>query len=494
MLLLYFLRSFSSVAVPRLSRFLTFTRLKWMLGAVVMGMSLQALALAPGPVAFSPTVTENSGVFKPAPVTGPSSRLTFGFTPSGMPKVTGPGFMSFGPGGVPVNVTGPVTMRSAAEAFGRFFARSLPLMATGFALYELCKELLYTCKSDGTITKQAPSFGTFDGYRYRPYRSNTDFKLFLSYDSLCRSQEMIDAVLLDNGDAGRTDIAVVLLTCAVDGATFNYTVPFRPSRVVGMNIAREPVSPSTCVVGSPVGANGLCVGSTESPATLQELEDAIAQKSGWPASSKVIPALKDALDSGESVEVAPDAVTGPTTEPGPATTKTNPDGSTEVTRTTNNYNYEGNKVTVTQTTTIINHNPATNTTTTTTVVVTPQLPPAPELKTCGYPGGPKCQIDETGTPNTATLDIGLPKIKADTDAYNDSVKSPADKGMFDQLKQFFDAPPLVQCQPFAMPSVMSIQIPPIDPCPVVDGVRDVMAFVWAFVGMFLGIGFIREAI
>jgi len=149
---------------------------------------------------------------------------------------------------------------------------------------------------------------------------------------------------------------------------------------------------------------------------------------------------------------------------------------------------------VTQTTTIINHNPTTNTTTTTTVVVTPQLPPAPEIETCGYPGGPKCQIDETGTPNTATLDIGLPKIKADTDAYNDSVKSPSDKGMFDQLKQFFDAPPLVQCQPFYMPAVMSIQIPPVNPCPVVGGVRDVMAFVWAVVGMFMGIGFIREAI
>ena len=82
--------------------------------------------------------------------------------------------------------------------------------------------------------------------------------------------------------------------------------------------------------------------------------------------------------------------------------------------TTNNHTYEGDRITTNQTTNTTVTNNAGNVVSNITVAsvapvqaaplpqtqAQPATPPAsaPQIETCGLPGKPKCQIDETGTP------------------------------------------------------------------------------------------------
>lgn len=117
----------------------------------------------------------------------------------------------------------------------------------------------------------------------------------------------------------------------------------------------------SCYAGTGTGSYGdvlgrkAITGTAQVPATRQDFEDAIAQKSGWPASSQLAQATTEAVKSGEAVQAQPQAVTGPLQSPGAKNTTKNPDGTTTTTTTTNNYNYEGNKVTVTTTTVTQNY-------------------------------------------------------------------------------------------------------------------------------------------
>ena len=101
--------------------------------------------------------------------------------------------------------------------------------------------------------------------------------------------------------------------------------------------------------------------------TEQQFIDAVAAKSGWPATSHLAEATKQAIDAGEKIEFEPQkTVTGPASTPGEKVTTTNPDGTKTTTQTTNNYKYDGNTITVTNSTVSTNYNPVTNNTTTTT--------------------------------------------------------------------------------------------------------------------------------
>lgn len=86
------------------------------------------------------------------------------------------------------------------------------------------------------------------------------------------------------------------------------------------------------------------------PSTWQEFQDDIASKSGWPTSSNVARAAKDAMDKGFMPKVEQPTVSGPGSADGPKEEKQNPDGSKEVKQTTINFNYNGNTVTTTATT------------------------------------------------------------------------------------------------------------------------------------------------
>ena len=112
-----------------------------------------------------------------------------------------------------------------------------------------------------------------------------------------------------------------------------------------------------------------------------------------------------------------------------------------------------------------------------------------EQQNCGAPGQPKCGIEEGGTPKTYTGNDGLADWKAAVDSNRAQIKD-SGGGVFDGFAVFFSAPPVAACSPFSLPNDYGS----LDPCPVVDGVRGVMGYIWALGALFLCIGWIREAI
>ena len=112
-----------------------------------------------------------------------------------------------------------------------------------------------------------------------------------------------------------------------------------------------------------------------------------------------------------------------------------------------------------------------------------------EQQNCGAPGQPKCSIEEGGTPKAYTGKDGLTEWKAAVDSNRAQIKD-SGGGVFDGFAVFFSAPPVAACSPFSLPNDYGS----LDPCPVVDGVRGVMGYIWALGALFLCIGWIREAI
>ncbi len=81
--------------------------------------------------------------------------------------------------------------------------------------------------------------------------------------------------------------------------------------------------------------------SVNTPSSMQELQDAIAAKSGWPSGSNVAEAVKQAQEvTGETVKTEAPSVTGPATTQGKpeVSTETNTDGSTKTTTKQTVYN------------------------------------------------------------------------------------------------------------------------------------------------------------
>lgn len=122
----------------------------------------------------------------------------------------------------------------------------------------------------------------------------------------------------------------------------------------------------------------------------------------------------------------------------------------------------------------------------------PSAPPV-EFKTCGLPGQPKCQIDETGTAEPVLPDV----YKSSTDDYRtkegelkDKVSGDADKNFFANWSTVFITPPLASCTGYVLPRDMGT----IDPCPVVDGVRSLMAYIWAVTALVLAVGMVKKVI
>jgi len=138
--------------------------------------------------------------------------------------------------------------------------------------------------------------------------------------------------------------------------------------------------------------------------------------------------------------------------------------------------------------------PGATTSTGTTTATTPSTSTT-TFETCGIPGQPACKIDETGTPGTATMAIDTVAIEAAQAARRGTITGKSDKSFLDGFSSFFVTPPMATCVPITMPiSSVGVQIPPIDPCETVGGIRAFMAWLWAVGGLFLCVGFVREAI
>ena len=111
---------------------------------------------------------------------------------------------------------------------------------------------------------------------------------------------------------------------------------------------------------------------------------------------------------------------------------------------------------------------------------------------CGAPGQPKCSIDETGTPKNWGDDkhdskLGDYKEKAGA-ALGQIKESGGDT--FNPFKEFFFAPPLAACESFVLPNDQG-EI--TRHCEVVEGVRSIMAWVWALAALWVCLGWIKKA-
>lgn len=227
------------------------------------------------------------------------------------------------PGGasIPISVAGQVSKPNVAAALGRFARKTLPLLNTGVALYDLAKELGFSLgNSNGQMVVQAtdpmvctvaPCYSFSTGYGWYPSKS-----------SACQSLVNAQPSSYGAGMVG-SDPTCDWVASAYPG--------WGTSRQMFASLQVAPSAP------------------TWSPSDLQHFTDAVAAKSGWPESSALARATVDAIKSGEAVQVDAINVTGPASSPGPSSSSVrqvvggNPQTTTTVTN--YNYNYGANRVT-----------------------------------------------------------------------------------------------------------------------------------------------------
>lgn len=266
-------------------------------------------------------------------------------------------FTGAGGSKVTAELTSKVSKAATAKALANFAFKGLPLLGTAVALYQLYDELGFGKGPAGTPFNMG-----------LPGMWATDYS-----DFIYNSREEACASLYNRPGARFLGYYPSVHFGGADRCNVSFDAE-------GYSIAsnmRFRATSTTPVLTSPV--------------TRQEFENAVAAKSGWPSSSSMGTAAKNALDSGEVVQAQPESLAGPLASPGQQTTTTNPDGTTTTTTTTNNYVYNGPNVTVTTTTITQNFNtsgaPAGNPTVTTTKPGQPAQPaevpePEPEKDLC----------------------------------------------------------------------------------------------------------------
>jgi len=346
-----------------------------------------------------------------------------------------------------------------AGALGRFAGKTLPLLATGVALYDLGKELGFEfVNTTGTFEVKKPPItaGGCGGIPAAKVPSTTS-GCFGNYGGLY----FIITSVVNTGSQCN-----IYATCSNGGWPNTY-------------LSNYPLTGVT---------------DTSTPSTLQAFIDAAAAKSTWPSTSAINRALTDAVASGEVIPLPiPNSITGPASIALPPTVVTNPDGSKVTTTPTINLTYAAPNVTINNSTTAVTTNSSNVVTGTTTTAAPTEVP-----KTCGYPGGPPCKLDETGTPDKAADKVYNPQadaVKSAMDAGTATISGTGDKsGLFSGFSVLWSAPAVVACTPYVLPAFKGVSMGSLDPCPVVDGVRLVMGYIWAFMGLMMCIGFVRESI
>lgn len=234
-------------------------------------------------------------------------------------------------------------------------------------------------------------------------------------------------------------------------------------------------------------------GSTEVPSSLSEFEPAVQNKIGNVPQGSALPRLLPQVIQAEPLPLPkPAEITGPSSVPLPPTVTNNPDGSTTTTTPRKDIAYGPDSVTVTDGSTTVTTDPLGNVTSTTTTTKPAEMP---EIKTCGYPGGPPCKIDEAGTPEPSqetAYDQKATDYKADADEKREVIAGSADKGFLEGWATLFAAPPMAACEPMVLPTYRGVAMGQIDPCGTADGIRLVMGYLWALGGFWLCLGWIRE--
>ncbi|WP_296511241.1 virulence factor TspB C-terminal domain-related protein [Rhodoferax sp.] len=189
-------------------------------------------------------------------------------------------------------------------------AKALPIIGTGVFLWDLCNELGYQCsKTQG---------------------GQPEIKKVVNGQKYCIVAGAFPA------------------TCVITSS------PEDVCSAVGGSVHSKPGGVVYCSPWiNPVSAEGPPINS-ETPVSIQDLEDAIASKSGWPTNSSIHEALQEsARATGQKIPLESPVVSGPSSSPGTTKTTSNPATNTTTTTTTNHtHNYNDNRVTNNVTTSV----------------------------------------------------------------------------------------------------------------------------------------------
>lgn len=441
--------------------------------------SAQAL---PTPV-FVPAASGNVVTFANATATAANaSSITFGHAANGpVYAEAAASFRTAGGSVVPVVARSAPSALAIAKTIGSGIAMASNVgmvLVAGVALYEFAKEMGFNVSSSGgvaTVTKDDPMLCTVGPcYTWDAIASGLRGRW-------PTSARVCAEAAAANPSSGNQRNTIVNTGTACDLYTSINNGPFLLAGRYTLNkIARSGVD-----VGPPVQS---------SP---QELQDAIASKTAWPSTSKIDDALRDAIKAGAPLALPkPLQITGPLEVAYPPKTVTSPDGTKTVTTNKEKITYSPDgSIKVDTESTVKTLDAAGNVTGTT---VTTDSPPAPEPDpiTCGLPGTPACALDEAGTPKEspltdAKIQQGTDEAKAAHKNLTDTIVGDADKNW---SWTFLGAPPVAQCEPVQFPAVMGVTPPVMNPCGTVDGIRAIMSWIWAFVGFYMCIGYVREVI
>jgi hypothetical protein len=426
---------------------------RFILGLFVALFSASVFAFAPSPT----TTSGNRTTFNPAPV-AKTTGVTFGtnangdiFTGySGQQRMPVPGG-----GSIPVDVTGRIPKPAAAAAFGRFLGRALPVFSTGMAAYQFAQEMGWTYR-DGSlwkITEGSPGPQLqFQAATNQSYSSWLSSREAAFADAIAKGNTALAANYGCPPSSGQS-IGVVRLS-ATSSANLTYSQTTNHCSMNNDNVwALNGYTTVYNYTADLYTRTTVVTVPTEYPITVEQAIDEILTRDGWPTTSKFADAVKEAIDSGETVQAEPTAVTGPATSPNTVTQKAGAQPNTTATETkTNNHTYTGNTINTSIVTTVV----TTNNTTgeildTTTTTEEPAAEETPFEMPCGLAGLPPCnvKVDETGVPQTGDYS------KADT-ALTDGAKSVTD-AMTSQTqktdlggRQWSFLFPSGSCQPIAM--------------------------------------------
>jgi hypothetical protein len=360
----------------------------------------------------------------------------------------------------PVTVKSVIPKASAAAAIGRFMQKSLPLLSTGYALYDLSQELGFGLdnSSGTTVVSQVQTTSGCEAF--------SGHSALLTNFMACGGPYTTPALPI---------LVRVLNTCTAQDFC---TAP------------HDPTYPHYNVYLGPAVA----VTTSAVVTTREAFVDAVATRSNWPTTSALSRATKQAIESGESIDATPESVTGPASTPGPISTSQTGDVTSQ-TSTDYQHSYSGPNVSTTVVTNSTTFTTSTgDTISSTTTTVTPEVPGKTETEPfelpCGIPGKPACdvKVDETGTPTESVDTFGNSKTGLDTirPAYDTAITG----------IEATNAPAWTWS--FALPTGCApINLPAFgfsaDVCQFQPTIHDLMSLVWIAAGIFGLLGLLGRA-
>lgn len=445
-----------------------------------LALSLGLLALAPSlfaqadpvpRVAWPTTVGGRVTTFAPMTVDAANAaKFSFGAAANGSVFATAPAYAPT-PGGasIPITVVGRVPKASVAAAFGRFAAKALPIVSTASALYQLGEEL---------------GFGV-DPSTNRLVTAGPTGPLLFAHTTAGPWTSRLDAA--NNWLVGKKALGIVAQDKVVESCHPD------PSSTT-CYVCRSDNSACEYAYLYSKANDGSAGGG---PVTEAQFVDAINARAAWPSTSKLGEALGEVIQAGDSVASEPEAIQGPAQSSSSSSTTDPATGNVTTSNVTNNHVYEGVKITTNQTTVVtVTNSAGVVLSTQATDTSAPAAPdPTPFEMPCGVGSAPPCavKVDETSSPATVTMADPFPQIQADQAEKLDAIKA-ADGSTWESVRDFFFLPPATACVPFDMPVVMGIQVPTMNPCPVVGGIQQVVGVLWAIGAFWVMLGWVREVV